>query len=155
MSLGDRGKWGEGKVRAYLTMLQAQQGFNFMRLPDARAGSFVKTTADFLVGLKTPYRRDAWMLEVKEVNHTFRLPRKNYPQDQRAMVRAWELAGFDSHVVVAFLALKSPTYRATDLMWRWAPVGYFTGDDTSSWDMQDLPLVTLETALSKFTSIGQ
>ncbi len=155
MSLGDRGKWSEGKVRDHLKLLSSRQGFNFMRLPDARAGSFTPVTADFLVGLKTPYRREAWMLEVKEVNHVFRLPRSNYPVEQRARVRAWELAGFQSHVVVAFSPLKSATYRATDRMWRCASVGYFDGDDTASWDMRYLNLLTLEEALRVFSSTSQ
>ena len=68
-TLGTRGKWCESKVRDALRILSAQQGFNFMRLPDARAGSFTPTTADFLGGHKTPYRRNAWMLEAKEVEH--------------------------------------------------------------------------------------
>lgn len=155
MSQGTRGKFAEGKVRDHLKSLCALQGFNFMRLPDARSGSFTPTTADFLVGNRGPYGSTAWTLEVKEVEHAFRLPRKNYPQDQRSRVRAWELAGFHSLVVVAFLPLKGKAYRVDTPMWRAASLSYFTGDDTSSWDMQDLPLVTLKTALSKFTSIGQ
>lgn len=151
MSQGDRGKWAESKVRDRLKVMASQQGFNFMRLPDARAGSFVSVTADYMVGYRTPYGKRAWMLEVKEVDHAFRLPRKNYPQDQRNRVRSWELAGFSSLVVVAFLPLKGSTYRASTLMWRKASLAYFTGDDTASWDMQDLPLLTLEEALHPLT----
>lgn len=144
MSQGDRGKWAEGKVRDYLNVLAQQAGFNFMRLPDARAGSFVSTTADFLVGNKG----QAWMLEVKEVAHEFRLPRHGYPTEQRSRVRMWEMAGFKSLVVVAFMPLKGAAYRADRQMWRAESLGYFTGDDTSSWDMRDQPLATLGAALS-------
>lgn len=147
MSQGDRGKWAEGKVRDRLKELSAQQGFNFMRLPDARAGSFVSVTADYLVGYKDPYGNRSWMLEVKEVNHICRLPRKNYPTEQRSRVRSWQLAGFGSLIVVAFTPLKGSAYRASTEMWRRAGLSYFTGDDTGSWDMQNLPLMTLEEAL--------
>lgn len=143
MSQGTRGKFAEGKVRDALNVLSQQSNFNFMRLPDARAGSFVPTTADFLVGNKG----QAWMLEVKEVQHEFRLNRHNYPAEQRSRVRMWEMAGFKSLVVVGFLPLKGTTYRADRQMWRAASLNYFTGDDTSSWDMRDLPLLTLAEAL--------
>ena len=147
MSQGTRGKWAEGKVRDRLKEMATQQGFNFMRLPDARAGSFVSVTADYLVGRLNGYGRRSWMLEVKEVDHQFRLPRKNYPTEQRNRVRSWELAGFSSLVVVAFTPLKGSAYRATTPMWRYAPLSYFTGDDKESWDMRNLPLVALEEAL--------
>ena len=152
-TLGTRGKWCESKVRGALKDLSVNQGFNFMRLPDARAGSFTPTTADFLVGHKTPYRRKAWMLEAKEVEHEFRLPRKNYPQDQRSRVRSWEMAGFESLVVVAFLPLKGAAYKATTPMFRATNLAYYTGDDTSSWDMRDLPLLTLAQALTPLTNL--
>ena len=147
MSQGTRGKWAEGKVRDYLNVIAQQAGFNFMRLPDARAGSFVPTTSDFLVGNKG----QAWMLEVKEVENEFRLPRYNYKQDQSSRVRMWEMAGFKSLAIVAFLPLKGATYRADRKMWRAESLGYFTGDDTSSWDMRDLPLLTLAEALTNLT----
>jgi hypothetical protein len=144
VSQGSRGKFAEGKVRDSLNTLAQQSDFNFMRLPDARAGSFVPTTADFLVG----NRGIGWMLEVKEVAHEFRLPRYNYPTEQRSRVRMWEMAGFKSLVVVAFLPLKGAAYRADRAMWRSASLSYFTGDDTSSWDMRGLPLLTLAEALT-------
>jgi len=147
MSQGTRGKWAEGKVRDHLNIFAQQGNFNFMRLPDARAGSFVPTTADFLVG----YKGQAWMLEVKEVQHEFRLPRYNYPTEQRSRVRMWEMAGFRSLVIVGFLPLKGAVYRADRLMWRAASLNYFTGDDTSSWDMRNLPLLTLTEALDELT----
>ena len=147
MSQGTRGKWAEGKVRDALSARAQQSGFNFMRLPDARAGSFVPTTADFLVGNKG----QAWMLEVKEVGHEFRLPRHNYPTEQRSRVRMWEMAGFRSLVVVAFMPLKDSTYRSDRAMWRSALLRYFNGDDTASWDMRDLPLLTLAEALTDLT----
>ncbi len=147
MSQGTRGKFAESKVRDALNVLAQQSDFNFMRLPDARAGSFVPTTADFLVG----HKGVGWMLEVKEVDHEFRLPRHNYPAEQRSRVRMWEMAGFKSLVVVAFLPLKGATYRADCRMWRSAPLLYFTGDNTGSWDMRTLPLFTLAEALTDLT----
>jgi hypothetical protein len=146
MSTGQRGKWAEGKVREALALRAGVADFNFMRLPDTRAGSFQPTTADFLVA----YRGRVTLLEVKEVQHAFRLPRSNYPQDQRSRVRAWEMAGVCSLVVVAFLPFKGAAYRADREMWKSAPLAYFTGDDTSSWDMRDLPLRTLDRALDAF-----
>ncbi len=147
MSQGQRGKFAESKVRDALNVLAQQSDFNFMRLPDARAGSFVPTTADFLVGNNGV----GWMLEVKEVQHEFRLPRHNYPTEQRSRVRMWEMAGFRSLVVVGFLPLKGAVYRADRRMWRMNSLKYFTGDDTSSWDMRDQPLLTLAEALDELT----
>lgn len=147
MSQGTRGKWAEGKVRAHLNVLAQRGNFNFMRLPDARAGSFASITADYLVGNKGV----GWMLEVKEVNHEFRLPRPNYPTEQRSRVRMWEMAGFKSLVIVGFLPLKGAVYRADRPMWRTSSLKYFTGDNTSSWDMRDQPLLTLAEALDELT----
>ena len=142
MSTGTRGKWAEDKVKALLKGWAGSSRLNYWRLPDARAGSFQPTTSDFLVGVGGLFT----FLEVKEVDHMYRLPKPNFKMDQRGRIRAWELAGAQSLVLVAFTPLK--TRGPECKMWRSCRLSYFTGDDTGSWGMASQPLSTLDTALA-------
>ena len=97
MSLGDRGKWAEGKVRDALKKRALQTRFAFLRLPDARAGSFTPTTSDFMVVSNgVPI-----FLEVKQIDHVFRLGVKSFDQGQRSRMRLFVEAGALARVVVA------------------------------------------------------
>ena len=144
MAQGDRGKWAEGRARDYLKTLSETRDCAFMRLPDARAGSFQPTTADFLVN----HKRQHTMLEVKEVEHTYRLPGKNFKQDQRARLANWRTAGTNTWVLVAHMPLKPSTGRQKlGLMWRSIPALWFGSEEVPSWDLSLHPLLTLEDAM--------
>lgn len=144
MTQGTRGKFAEGKAREWLKKESDDRSdFNFMRLPDARAGSFQPTTSDYLVG----HRGIGTFLEMKEVQHDFRLPCANFPGDQRGRIQAWELAGFKSLIVVCHTTLKPGSYTRGLKMWRCAPLSYFLNPEGASWDMRDLPLLTLDQSL--------
>jgi len=117
-------------VRQGLEALSSKSSFNYMRLPDARAGSFQPTVADFLA----VHRGFTHFLEVKEVQHAYRLPAKNFSLDQRARLAAFRAAGAMAWVPVYFTPLK---------IWRCTSAAYFSDASATSWDMRDLPVVTL------------
>lgn len=133
-SPADRGKVAEGEVKKVLTRLALQSDTAFTRLPDARAGSFQATLADFLVVRKgVPF-----LLEVKEVEHDYRLPHGNFSTDQVSRLRRFELAGAESHVLVLHSNLGK---------WRTARVDYFLTREGGSWDLRNLPLQDLKDIL--------
>lgn len=125
---GQRGKLPEKKVRELLERLKAQKaGFDYERKYDARSagGRFQSQAGDFgffahgLHGL----------IEVKEVDHDFRLPRKNFPDEQRARLRLRELAGGLIIVII---------YHTPTKLWRVCRLADFA-DGTSSWNLSDIP----------------
>lgn len=133
-SPADRGKAAEGEVKKVLTRLALQSDTAFTRLPDARSGSFQATLADFLV-----VRRGVpFLLEVKEVEHDYRLPHGNFSTDQVSRLRRFELAGAESHVLVLHSKLGK---------WRTARVDYFLTREGGSWDLRNLPLQDLKDIL--------
>lgn len=127
----NRGKWAEGKVRVYLQSLETAK-LAFHRFPDAHAGSLVATPADFLVCRSARLT----LLEVKEVQHEYRLNHKNFALDQMARMRMWKLAGAEAYVAVCFMPSKT---------WRILDVDYFVNREGASWDMRDIPTVPLST----------
>lgn len=129
MSTGTRGKYAEAKVRDVLKKLSEDARTMFMRLPDARAGSFTPTTADFLV---THYGKTIFV-EVKEVAHDYLLPHKNFSPDQRARIKRWTLAGAKATVIV---------YHSTSKLWRLADLRVFDAHEGASWNLFDLPTCT-------------
>lgn len=135
MTLGTRGKYAESKVKAVLKTLETVT-CTHVRWPDARAGSFTVTPCDYMVcknGRLT-------LLEVKEVNHNFRLPHANFSRDQVARMRNFESAGAAAWVLVYFTPLK---------LWRCESIGYFLQREGGSWNMSHLDLVGLENTLGK------
>lgn len=88
------------------------------------------------------------MLEVKEVDHAYRLPGKNFKQDQRARLAVWRNAGTNTRVLVAHMALKPSTgAQKLGLMWRAVPAAWFGSEDIPSWDLGAHPLLTLDDAM--------
>lgn len=126
--VADRGKWAEGKVQGILKGASERVAeFDFERLPDARAarGALKAQIADF-----------AWfrpgqhgVIEVKETEHDYRLPRDKLAQLARLRKRG--MAGGLVYVIV---------YHSTLKKWRCAPLSFFDGDIPSSWDLSALPL---------------
>lgn len=126
MSIGTRGKWAEGKFRAWAKLQsEAKLDFAFLRYPDARAGSRVVAPSDFEV----LYAGQHYNIEIKEVDHSFRLPHKNFSEDKIARMRKWELAGGASWVVIYFAPAK---------IWRVETVGWFMHKVGGSWDMSGI-----------------
>lgn len=137
MSAGTRGKWSEAAVRKQLERYSAYSTFTFLRLPDARAGSRQPTLADFM----TMHKGAHGLLEVKEVDHDFRLPHKNFDENKVGRMRLWNMAGSAANVFVCF----NP--GAKTAIWRQAPIDYFLKREGGSWDMRDRPIIKLEEAM--------
>ena len=134
MSVGTRGKYAEGKVRDMLKLYANYSSFTFMRLPDARAGSLQPTLCDFIA----MHLQRLHLIEVKEVEkHSFRLSHNNFSPDKVGRCRAWNMAGAEAHVLVYFVPEKA---------WRLRPLDYFMNRTGGSWDMSDVPLITLQGA---------
>lgn len=139
MSAANRGKWAEGEFRSECEARAVLSSFNFMRLPDAHAGSFQPTTADFLLG----FQGTAHFVEIKEVAHEHRLPAKNLKAEQVARLRAWEMAGAQAHILVACMGLKPSPYRKTTaVLWRYAKPSEFL-IEAPSWDLRLNTAMTL------------
>lgn len=128
MTYANRGKEAEALVKKHLTDLSKQANTMFYRFPDARAGSLQTAPADFML----VHVGKLIMLEVKEVEHSYRLPHKNLSQVPK--LRRFELAGAVSIVLVYFKPEKA---------WRVAPPTYFLKTEGGSWDMRDIPTMTL------------
>ena len=80
------------------------------------------------------------LLEVKEVDHVKRLPHGNFAKDQVARMRNFEAAGADAWVMVYFTPLK---------LWRYESVGYFLQREGGSWNLENLPLRSLNETLQE------
>lgn len=141
MSAGTRGKWSEGEVRKKLQQYAAFSSFTFYRLPDARAGSFQPTLADFM----TMHKMQFGLLEVKEIEHEYRLDYKNFDEAKVGRMRAWQMAGSQANVVIC----SKPGKQA---VWRVASIDFFFGTKnpdkpSGSWDLRPLAEVSLSTAM--------
>lgn len=121
-AVGQRGKYAEGKVRLWMkTRSDADASFDFYRFPDARAGSFQVVPADF----EAVHRGVPFLIEVKEVEHDFRLPQKNFSEDKVARMRKRQMAGAECWVIV---------YHRTTKRWRVVPLVAFI-ERKPSWDL--------------------
>lgn len=128
----NRGKEAEGLVKKHLAKLSTQSDFTFYRFPDARAGSLQTAPADFML----LHKGQLILLEVKQVEHSYRLPHQNLTQTPK-LVR-YEMAGAKSYVLV---------YFRPDKCWRIAPVDFFKFKSGGSWDMRSIEVTTLELAI--------
>lgn len=124
MTTANRGKAAEAAVKKILSSMESAS-MTSARWPDARSGSFVTAPCDFVALRKGKFV----LLEVKAVEHEYRLPHKNASPDQIARMRNWEAAGADAWVLVHFAPLK---------LWRTETVGYFLQREGGSWDMRHL-----------------
>lgn len=137
-SIANRGKFAEKKVKEFLEgMSQKYAGFDYERLPDARAagGRFKSMVGDFAYfspGLHG-------VIEVKELKHPYRLPKDKLAQIQRMKVR--ELAGGRCFVVV---------YHTEEKLWRVILVRELPIITSGSWDLRTWPTyATLQEALQE------
>lgn len=138
MTAGTRGKWSESEVKKKHVLYSGYSSFTFLRLPDARAGSRQPTLSDFM----SMHRSQHSLIEVKEVsNHDYRLPHQNFDENKVGRMRTWQMAGSMAHVLVCF----NP--GAKTATWRYAPLDYFLKRTGGSWDMRDIPVITLDKAM--------
>ena len=132
VTAANRGKEGEKLFHAALERVNAKQhDFDYERIDDARSASGHMSkprTGDFIAFSKS-YN---WVIEVKQVQHEFRLPRANFPRDQRARMKKRELSG---GIPVLFI------YFAPLLQWRMINPSAMGFEDTGSWDLSHLPLM--------------
>lgn len=121
MSTANRGKAAEAAVKKYLKSLDSVDTL-YYRYPDMRAGFKAPAPCDFMV-LR---RGKLTLLEVKSVEHAYRLPHKNMSPDQVARMRMWEAAGAQSWVLIHF-----------EGGWRAETVGHFLVREGGSWDFRN------------------
>lgn len=139
MSAANRGKDAEKKIKECLEKLKSTTDLVYHRLPDTHAGSRTPTLSDFLVAVNA----EASLLEVKEVEHEYRLPYGNFEVENVSRMKMWRLAGIKTPVAVYFKPLK---------LWRMTTSDYFekrplvspTGKPVGSWDMRDLQVCNIE-----------
>jgi hypothetical protein len=138
--IAERGKAAERDVKKYLQEVSLQYfDFDFDRIYDARSagGKFPSRPGDF----EFYYPGRHGLIEVKEVNHVFRLPEKNFNKRAIARLRKRQLAGGTIVVVVRH----SPTG-----LWREVPLSFFVQRaDQPSWDLTEFPAVKTSRELLK------
>ena len=134
-SRGDRGKFAEGSVKKFLDKRKAEDAhFDYERYYDARSagGRFPSQIADygfyFTEGKEKSFHG---VIEVKEVEHTFRLPKKNFDPDKFPRLARRRQAGGAIIILVCFMPAK---------LWRIVPFEYFESLRAQpSWDLTDFP----------------
>lgn len=133
VSAAKRGKVAEGKVRDYLKALEAQTAqFTFNRIGDAGAarGAFAAQAGDFQA---FGWGKN-WIIEVKEVQHAYRLPHGNFGPEQVARMRKRGLAGSIPIVLI---------YHRNEKLWRLPHLEIFLYRDGGSWDLREVRTQTL------------
>ena len=146
MSTATRGRKAEARVFEWLTLKASMADFDFTRIADAKAGSMKAAMADF----EALEAGTAHLVEVKEVDHTTRLPFKNFSADKVARVRKRQLAGAKCSVIVCFTPLDvSGRGWRNALAWRVAPVDFFLHkpEGAGSWVLSEFPLLTFDNAM--------
>lgn len=127
MSAADRGKAAEKAIEKWLDELNSKYArFAWHRFPDARsAGGRVKAQpSDYLVQVP----RGTTFLEVKEIEHDFRVPAKNIPQVP--ILKKWRMAGARTAILIYFKTIKK---------WRCLDAGLIESITKGSWDFSDVP----------------
>lgn len=131
-SIGSRGKDAETRVNDELVKLNREFAiFDYQREYDARSagGRFQARVADFLWFMPSLHGA----VEVKEVAHDYRLPKKNFKLSQRARLRARERAGGNVMVLV---------HHSTSSKWRYVPLSVFDENaEGASWNLAAYPTV--------------
>ena len=142
VAAANRGKYAEGEVKKFLKKMEAANCAHH-RFPDAHSGSMVTAPADFMFMQAGVFR----LLEVKEIQHDFRMPYDNFSPDQVARMRMWQAAGAHAWVLVYHKNLKA---------WRLIPAEWFlnrpklsaSGKPVGSWVLDEFPLMTLTEAFT-------
>lgn len=153
-ALGTRGKYAEDKARDELRKRSADNArFDYERNYDgrssmgripARAGDFTFFVGALVDGNAVIEPVSHGVIEVKQVAHDFRLPRKNFDPAKFGILRKRELAGGKIVIIV---------YHSTTGKWRVVPFGWFVAlKDNASWDLTTWP--TYNTAREVLDAAG-
>jgi len=160
-ALGSKGKGAEEAVKKFLTALSNQvASFEFERVYDARSagGRFPSRTGDFhfyrafnyAPAVGGPGVKETWhgVIEVKEVDHAFRLPAKNFKKGALAKLRKRQWSGG----LIVILVKHTPKG-----LWRLVPFKFLDDRLTDpSWDLQDFsPCADIEDALCSMSSTDE
>lgn len=125
---GERGKYAEKKVKEYLQALGlADATFDWERIYDARSsmGRIPARGGDY--GIFSTNRHG--LIEAKEVEHDFRLPKKNFNPEKFGLLKKRMLAGGQIIVVVC---------HTTTMLWRSPPFQWFLDRaGQPSWDLRE------------------
>lgn len=162
----NQGRYAEGKVQTFLTAWKAQhKGFTFNRILDAHASKGAMSNpqpGDFQWFLDTgywivpgmglacgpggegdvvKYTRNG-LIEVKSVQHEYRLPCRNFMPDQVARMRMRMWAGSEGIVLVCC----HPAPR--EVSWRAIPLDFFEQrpgpkPEHGSWDLREIDAFTV------------
>ena len=128
------GKYAEGKMKDYLEKRKAEDpAFDYERLYDARSagGRFPSQIADFAYYYKDDKAAFHGVVEVKEVHHEFRLPKKNFDPGKFGRLARRRQAGGGIVIVICFLPAK---------LWRIVPFEFFEErSGQPSWDLSQFP----------------
>ena len=131
-AMGQRGKKSEAAVKSVLDELQEKMpNFCANRQYDAKSagGRFPAQPADFQWFFTHQGQARSGLIEVKEVAHDFRLPKKNFSQDEIARMRRRQMAGQVCTVLVN---------HSTTGKWRSVPLDYFIERlGQPSWDLSE------------------
>lgn len=124
----NRGKVAEAQVQKFLDKLAKQTLFDYERNYDSHSAGglrFQPRTGDFTLFWVGGHA----VIEVKEVAHDYRLPKKNFGVPQINRMRKRGLAGADLILLVR---------HSTTGMWRHVPCAVWeSNDEKGSWDLRD------------------
>lgn len=126
IAAGGRGKVAESLVRDALKALEATaMQFTFNRIGDAGAagGAFAAQSGDYQA---FGWGKN-WLIEVKELQHAYRLPHSSFGAEQVARMRKRSLAG---SIPVVLL------YHRNEKVWRCPSFATFLRRDGGSWDFR-------------------
>ena len=133
IAAGGRGKVAEGMVRDWLKRLESgSMQFTFNRIGDAGAagGAFAAQAGDYQA---FGWGRN-WLIEVKELQHSYRLPHASFGPEQVARMQKRALAGTVPVVLI---------YHRNEKVWRCPPFSLFATREGGSWDFRELETLTL------------
>lgn len=138
MSNADRGKVAERLLHKEFSKLAAKDyTFDFERIKDARSSRGAMSdprAGDFQLF----HKGTNTLIECKEVAHDYRLPKVNFPRDQRARAKKRQYAGSICWVAI---------YSSTREIWRLLPLDFFGLEETGSWDLREIPEQTMKQIL--------
>lgn len=141
--IGNRGKVAEKEVKVFLERINRERTyFDYERLPDSRSskGRVAAQVADYAFFMP----RHHGVIEVKETEHEFRLPRAKLTQLPK--MRKRHLAGGECIVIV---------YHSTIDKWRVPDFQWVMVNEAPSWDLSQFPTFhNAEDALRSFETFA-
>ena len=143
-SEANRGKVAETLMKKALQSLEkTRHNLCFERIADARSSRGMSSNprdGDFVIY----HAGKNILIELKEVGHAVRLPKPNFPNDQKARLKKRQLAGTICKVVV---------YHSTTGVWRLLDLDYFDLGLTGSWDLTETKAYNLKEVIKCLTDL--